>query len=84
MEKLRVGIVGYGIVGKRRREYIDRNKYLKTVAVSDINFKKDGVFSSGLLYFNDYKKIFSANLDILFVCLPNRYAPKGYDSWSKK
>ena len=76
MKKLRVGIVGYGIVGKRRRKYIDRNKYLKTVAVSDINFKKDGAFSSGLLYFNDYKKIFLANLDILFVCLPNRYAPK--------
>ena len=40
------------------KEYIDRKIYLKTVAVSDINFKKDGVFSSGLLYFNDYKKYF--------------------------
>lgn len=75
MKKLRVGIAGFGIVGKRRMKYINRNKYLKTVAVSDIKFKDDGEFNNGLLYFNDYKKIFSINLDILFVCLPNRYAP---------
>ncbi len=74
--KLKVGIVGYGVVGKRRKEYIDKNKYFKTVAVSDVNFKNDGVFDDGVLYFNNYKKIFSAKLDVLFVCLPNRYAPK--------
>jgi predicted dehydrogenase len=75
MKKLKVGIAGFGIVGKRRMKYINRNKHLKTVAVSDSTFKGDGVFNNGLLYFNDYKKIFSIELDILFVCLPNRYAP---------
>ena len=31
--KLRVGIAGYGVVGRRRREVIDQNQNLKTVAV---------------------------------------------------
>ena len=38
---MKVGIVGYGVVWKRRREFIDRNPGLKTVAVCDQNFKKD-------------------------------------------
>ena len=40
--KLRVGIVGYGIVGHRRRLFIDKNPYLKTTAVCDVRFKNDG------------------------------------------
>ena len=76
MKKLRVGIAGYGVVGKRRREFIDKNINLKTVAVSDIIFKKDGKFPDGVLFFNNFKKLLSNELDILFVCLPNKYAPK--------
>ena len=76
MKKLRVGIAGYGVVGKRRREFIDKNKTMKTVAVSDIIFKKDGEFPDGILFYRDFKKLLNAKLDILFVCLPNRYAPE--------
>jgi predicted dehydrogenase len=43
----RVGIVGYGIVGQRRRLYIDKNDHLKTVAVCDIRFKKNGSMLDG-------------------------------------
>jgi hypothetical protein len=35
---LRVGIAGYGVVGTRRRRYIDENPYFLTVAVSDVKF----------------------------------------------
>ena len=41
--KLKVGIAGYGVVGKRRRIYIDQNQHLKTVAVSDITFEREGI-----------------------------------------
>lgn len=74
MKKLRVGIAGYGVVGKRRRIFIDQNPYLKTVAVSDITFSKDGVMPDGVLFFDDYKKLVEQDLDILFVCLPNYLA----------
>ena len=40
-KKLKVGIVGYGIVGQRRRFFIDKNSNLETVAVCDVRFKKD-------------------------------------------
>jgi len=39
--KLKVGIIGYGVVGQRRRLFIDKNPYMKTVAICDVRFKKD-------------------------------------------
>ena len=39
---LNVGIVGFGIVGKRRKFWIDKNDYLKTIAVCDTRFNAKG------------------------------------------
>ena len=72
--KLKVGIAGYGVVGKKRRKYIDENPTLKLVAVSDINFSNDGTFSDGVNYCTDYKKLIEKELDILFISLPNNLA----------
>ena len=36
--KIRVAIIGYGVVGKRRRKFIAKNKNYSLVAVSDIQF----------------------------------------------
>tara|TARA_Y100000590_G_scaffold470574_1_gene666486 strand:+ start:2717 stop:3742 length:1026 start_codon:yes stop_codon:yes gene_type:complete len=73
-EKLKVGIAGYGVVGKRRRIYIDQNPYLETVSISDISFPKDYTDSTGVKYYSDYKKLNDSSLDILFVSLPNYLA----------
>lgn len=72
--KLKVGIAGYGVVGKRRRIYIDQNPYLKTVAVSDITFEREGIAEDGIKYFSDFNSLYSQNLDVLFVSLPNHLA----------
>jgi predicted dehydrogenase len=74
MEKFRVGIAGYGVVGKRRRKFIDLNPHLITVAISDVTFSGDGVFPDGVVYFDNYEKIFNQQLDVLFVSLPNYLA----------
>lgn len=74
MEKLKVGIAGYGVVGKRRRIFIDANPYFSTVAVSDVNFSGDGALSDGVSFFDNYQKLFQQNLDVLFVSLPNYLA----------
>jgi len=74
MKKLKVGIAGYGVVGKRRRIFIDKNPCLSTVAVSDLNFGGDGILADGTFYFNNYQKIFEKDIDILFVSLPNYLA----------
>jgi predicted dehydrogenase len=73
-KKLKVGIAGYGVVGKRRRIFIDQNPNMVTVAVSDISFDKDYLTDDGVHCFSDYKSLYSQNLDVLFVSLPNHLA----------
>lgn len=72
--KLRVGIAGYGIVGKRRRQFIDLNPNLTTVAVSDIKFHQEGIMPDGVKFYPTYHGLFKEKLDVLFVSLPNYLA----------
>ena len=72
---LKVGIAGYGVVGKRRRFFIDAHEALKTVAVCDQNFAEDGQMDDGVAYFTNYEKLLGTDLDILFVCLTNDVNP---------
>jgi len=73
---LKVGIAGYGVVGKRRRQFIDLHPNLKTVAVCDKLFDADGVMEDGVHFYSDYKKLLSEDLDILFVCMTNDVLPE--------
>lgn len=73
--KLRVGIAGYGVVGKRRRQFIDRHPALVTVAVADRNIAEDGVLPYGTRQYRHYRDLIDREtLDILFVCLTNDVA----------
>ena len=74
MKKLKVGIAGYGVVGKRRRKFIDQNPYLRTCALSDITLDLTKTYETGVSYFNDYNDLMKLDLDILFVSLPNNIA----------
>lgn len=75
-EKLRVGIAGYGVVGQRRRQFIDQHPRLQTVAVCDQTFPGVGSFD-GVRCFTDYRQLVGQEpLDVLFVCLPNYLAPE--------
>ena len=73
---LRVGIAGFGIVGKRRRDCINRNPKFQLAAVSDRNFEGIQVDDPGVPAHQDYRGLFSENLDGLIVCLPNDIAPE--------
>ena len=75
-EVLSVGIAGYGVVGKRRRQFIDLNPHLKTVAVCDQDFNSSGVMHDNVRYFPNYQQLLEEQLDVLFVCLPNYLAPE--------
>ncbi|HEX9702199.1 MAG TPA: Gfo/Idh/MocA family oxidoreductase [Rhodospirillales bacterium] len=74
-ERLKVGIAGYGVVGKRRRQVIDAHPALHTVAVSDRRLEGDGVLDGGVRYYDDYRKLLKHDLDVLFVCLTNDINP---------
>jgi len=69
--KLKVGIAGYGIIGKRRRHYIDKHPNLETVAICDVTIEKSVNKVEGVRSYHYYVNLLQEDLDILFVCLPN-------------
>lgn len=73
---IRVGIAGFGVVGKRRRRFIDERSDMEVVSVCDISFKESGTMEDGLAYHPDYKTLLQDEFDALFVCLPNYLAPE--------
>tara|TARA_B100000965_G_scaffold401945_1_gene426859 strand:- start:968 stop:2026 length:1059 start_codon:yes stop_codon:yes gene_type:complete len=73
---LRVAIAGYGVVGKRRREFIDAHPMLETVAVCDRIFDGKGRLDDGVLYFNGPDALLRQDFDALFVCMTNDINPE--------
>lgn len=72
---IRIGIAGYGVVGKRRSECIDRNSSLKLVAVCDQNFQGEGQLKDDVRFFQDFETLLEQDIDAIFVCMPNDVAP---------
>jgi predicted dehydrogenase len=75
MSDLRVGIAGYGVVGRRRKACIDRNPNARTVAVCDRTFEADGVFADGVRYHRSYETLLNEDIDVLIVSMTNDIAP---------
>ena len=73
---LRVGIAGFGVVGKRRRQVIDKLASMQVVAVCDKNYPEPGVFDDGVAFYTNYQQLLAEELDVLFVCLTNDIAAK--------
>lgn len=72
--RLRVGVAGYGVVGRRRRQCIDLHPALRTVAVCDLRFPADQGLEEGVRCHPDYRRLLAEELDVLFVCVPNYLA----------
>ena len=72
--KLKVGIAGYGVVGKRRRQYVDLHPRLTTVAVCDQHFSENGTLEDGIRAYRSYRDLLREDLDVLLVCLTNDVA----------
>jgi len=72
--RLKVGIAGYGVVGKRRHIFIDKNPLFQTVAVSDTKLET-GYLDNGQKAFSSTEEMLDEDLDVLFVSLPNFLAP---------
>lgn len=76
MKQLKVGIAGYGIVGKRRHVCVDRNPHMRIVAVCDQTFDGEGTLPDGIRYHQNYRRLLAEDLDVLFVCVTNDIAPE--------
>jgi len=68
---LRVGIAGYGVVGKLRGEVVKRHPDLSLVAVCDKNLEGQHSLADGVLCFSSYQELLTCELDVLLVCLSN-------------
>ncbi len=79
MEKgvLRIGIAGFGIIGKRRYHYINQLKDMKVVSVCDKVKPNSSELKENIKFYTDYRLMFmNESLDALFVCMTNDIAPK--------
>lgn len=74
--RLKVGIAGYGVVGKRRRVHIDEHPHLQTVAVCDQAFRESCTMTDGVRAYPDYRQLLDEPLDAVFISLPNYLAPE--------
>jgi len=73
---LKVGIAGYGVVGKRRKKCIDRHPDMEVVAVCDRSFSFDEPSEYGVSRYRSYKGLLNKKLDVLIVCLTNEISPE--------
>ncbi len=72
---MKVGIAGYGVVGKTRHASIQKNTSYRVVAISEANSEAQKDIPSEIDIFDDYRDLISkAELDIIFISLPNKFA----------
>lgn len=69
-ERIRVGIAGYGAMGKRRRAAIEQDAALELVAIAD----PDSKVEPPVRQHSTLDALFEERLDALFVCLPTYLA----------
>ena len=72
---MKVGIAGYGVVGKTRHQSIESNTSFQVTSISESNKDACRNIPSGFNIFKDYKSLISdADIDIIFISLPNQFA----------
>jgi predicted dehydrogenase len=74
MKKLKVGIAGLGIVGRRRKDCVNRRPEMEVVAVCDRTLDGRGVMPDGVRFSQSYEELLQEPLDALIVCLTNDVA----------
>lgn len=67
----RVGIAGFGIVGRRRLSCIQENDQMLTVAVCDRNAQAVTQVPDGVQVHSNYQDLLRDDLDAVFVCMSN-------------
>jgi predicted dehydrogenase len=74
-EMIKVGIIGFGKIGRIRKGVIDSHPDLSLRAICDIMPPEQGELS-GCEYFRDYQDLLKTDVEAVFVCTPNKFAPE--------
>jgi len=72
---LRCAIVGYGYMGEIRKKVIDESSDLELVGICETDAEKRSKIQ-GCEIADRYEQFLRPDIDIIFVCLPNFFAPK--------
>ena len=72
---MKVGIAGYGVVGKTRHKSILKNTDYQITAVSEKNKESHLSIPKDIQIFEDYESLIEkGDIDIIFISLPNQFA----------
>jgi len=72
---MKVGIIGFGVVGKKRYTSILENTSYTVTAISENNSLARNDIPESIEIFEDYQLLIdSAEIDIVFISLPNKFA----------
>ena len=71
MTKLKTGVIGYGVVGKRRANILKQHEKFDFNCIADIQDTTDRSLD-GLRQYKSHKEMIKQNnLDSVFVCVPH-------------
>jgi predicted dehydrogenase len=71
---IKTGIIGYGKIGRLRKNLIKENDYLSLEAVCDPNLSEKNI-DFDCKFFKNYKDLLKLDIDAIFICTPNKYTP---------
>lgn len=69
MNQVRVGIVGYGVVGRKRHAMLNSIDGAEVVSICDRRSIDQTTLSSGISIHRSYEDVLQDDIDALFVCL---------------
>jgi predicted dehydrogenase len=72
----RVGIAGYGVVGRLRHAVMNTRSDMNVVAVCDQRYAREEILENGVRAWTNYHDLLNEDLDVVFVCVPNYLAPE--------
>ena len=75
MKKIKFAVIGFGHIGKRHAEMINRNQDAELVAVCDIRPKSETGFQGDQPYYSSIDEFLNAKVDtdVVNICVPNGF-----------
>lgn len=71
MTTIKTAIIGYGYMGQIRHQAIAKNPSLELTMVCEVNPETIQEGNYPFLLVRDIERVFSSNVDLVFVCTPN-------------
>ena len=63
---IKIGIAGYGVVGKRRHFFLKKNSNFNVIAICDQNDQNLNRQNKNINFFKSYKNMLDMDLDAIF------------------